>query len=89
MSEIKSSAKVVEAYVAEIKSANDELVNDSVSITEDGVTTLKVNRNSTSLNTSVKGAIASITSQTYKACGRIKSIASLFEEKDKELSGGY
>ena len=88
MSEIKSATEVVEVYVAEIKSANDDLANDSVSITEDGETTLKVNENSTLLNASVKEAIGSITSQIYTDCGRIYSIASLFDENDSELAGG-
>lgn len=89
MSEIKSSVEIVEGYVSTIKAANEKLASDSLAITEDGETTLKVNSNGTTLNASAKGAIVSLSAQISADCGRLSSIATLFEEKDQSLAGGH
>ena len=88
MSEIKSAPEVAEAYVAEIKSANDDLANDSASITEDYTTNLVVNTNSTELYELAKEATSLLSAQIAVDCGRLSSIALLFEEKDQALAGG-
>lgn len=88
MSEIKSNAAVVKGYVTGIKSANDNLARDSASVTEDCNTNLAVNRNGTSLNELSKQAVNSISKQISDDCGRILSVAGLFEEKDSELARG-
>ena len=89
MGEIKSTVAVANGYVSAINSANSDLVSDSVSITEDATTTLAVNSNSISLNNAIKQATNSISAQISDDCGRITSMATLFEEKDKALAGRY
>jgi len=88
MSEIRSVAEVAEAYVAEIRSSAKNLASDGASVTKDRITSLVVNKNGMSLSKLSNKAKISVAKQITDDCGRITSVASLFEEKDQTLARG-
>lgn len=88
MSEIRSVAEVAGAYVAEIRSSAKNLASDGTSVTKDRITSLVVNKNGMSLSKLSNKAKISVAKQITDDCGRITSVASLFEEKDQTLARG-
>ena len=58
-----------------------------MSVSEDAITNLSVNGNSSSLNQAGEQAVNAISKQISDDCDRITSMAVLFEEKDRTLAG--
>ncbi|MFI3168538.1 MAG: TIGR04197 family type VII secretion effector [Faecalibacterium sp.] len=79
---IQSNLDTVLAHCKDINAANDEMMVDNISISEDTQTNVAVNSNNSSCNTAAKEAITTLYNGVAMFSESFKNAAILIDETD-------